>query len=103
MVLMDFSIYPIDKGISLSPYVARCIDVIERSGLRYELHAMGTLIEGEFDAVMGVVRQCFEVLRSDCDRVVGSLKFDYRKGANNAIREKVASVERHRQTPAPSA
>ena len=96
MVLLEFSIYPLDKGASLSPYVARCIDVIDRSGLAYEMHAMGTLIEGDYDAVMAVVRQCFEALRADCDRIACSLKFDYRKGARHPIREKVESVQRQR-------
>jgi uncharacterized protein (TIGR00106 family) len=96
MVLLEFSIYPLDKGVSLSPYVARCVDVIDRSGLPYEMHAMGTLIEGEYDALMAVVRQCFEALRADCDRIICNLKFDYRQGATAPMRDKVASVERHR-------
>jgi uncharacterized protein (TIGR00106 family) len=95
MVLLEFSIYPLDKGVSLSPYVARCVNVIDRSGLPYEMHAMGTLIEGEYDALMAVVRQCFEALRTDCDRIICSLKFDYRKGAQHPMQDKVASVERH--------
>lgn len=93
MVLLDLSIYPIGKGESLSRYVARCIDVIDRSGLPYRCHAMGTEIEGEFDAVMAVVRQCFDALAADCHRISCSLKLDYRKDAHNRLDGKIASVE----------
>ena len=94
MVLLEFSIYPLDQGISLSPYVARCLEIVERSGLKYQFHAMGTLIEGEIEPVLDVVRQCFEALKTDCDRIACNLKFDYRRGAENAIDAKVQSVER---------
>ena len=93
MVLMEFSIYPLDHGASLSPYVARCLDVVERSGLNYQCHAMGTLIEGEIDQVLDVVRQCFQALQSDCQRIECVAKFDYRRGVGNAMTAKVQSVE----------
>ena len=54
MVLMEFSITPMDKGESVSQYVARCVDIIDRSGLEYELHSMGTIVEGELEAVLAV-------------------------------------------------
>ena len=60
MVLLDFSLFPLDKGESLSPYVARSLDIIDRSGLDYRCHAMGTTLEGDFDAALRVVKQCFE-------------------------------------------
>jgi uncharacterized protein (TIGR00106 family) len=94
MVLLEFSIYPLGQGASLSPYVARCLEIVERSGLNYQFHAMGTLIEGEIEQVLDVVRQCFEALKPDCDRIACNLKFDYRRGAQNAMDAKVESVER---------
>ena len=93
MVLLDFSIFPLDKGDSLSEYVARCLEIVDRSGLSYRCHSMGTTLEGEYDEVMGVVRQCFEALAADCDRVECSLKIDYRKGHPGRLDSKVASVE----------
>lgn len=94
MVLLEFSIFPLDQGESLSPFVARSLDIIDRSGLPYQCHAMGTTIEGEFDQVMGVVRECFQAMSADCDRVECSMKIDYRKGHQGRIEAKVASVER---------
>ncbi len=93
MVLLEFSIFPLDKGESLSSYVARSLDIIDRSGLDYRVHAMGTEIEGEFDAVMNVVRDCFQAMAADCNRIECSLKLDYRKGHRGRIQSKIDSVQ----------
>src|SRR5437763_854792 len=74
MVLLDFSITPLGKGESVSAYVARCLEVVAASGLDYRLHAMGTTLEGALDAVLDVVRRCFQVLEHDCDRITCSVK-----------------------------
>lgn len=92
-VILDFSMYPLDKGESLSPYVARSIRIIKESGLPYEFRSMGTSIEGEWEEVMEVVKRCFEAMRRDCNRVVLSLKADYRQGPGGRMQRKVQSVE----------
>jgi uncharacterized protein (TIGR00106 family) len=93
MVLLEFSMFPLDKGESLSQYVARSLDIIDASGLDYRCHAMGTVLEGEFDQVMDVVRQCFQAMAADCHRVECSIKLDYRKGHRGRLDSKVRSVE----------
>ncbi len=93
MVLLDFSMTPLGKGESVSPYVARCLEVVAASGLEYRLHAMGTTLEGELDKVLGVVRRCFEALQADCDRISCSIKIDYRKGPGGRLESKVKKVE----------
>lgn len=93
MVVAEISIYPLDKGVSLSEYVARCVGVIDASGLDYRCHAMGTVIEGQLDQILDVVKKCFEVLEKDCDRIECYLRLDYRKGQTGRIEAKVASVE----------
>jgi len=77
----------------VGPYVARCLDIIDQSGLPYQLHAMGTLLEGEWDEVFKVVKACFEELKTDCNRISLTLKVDYRKGYTGRLRSKVQSVE----------
>lgn len=94
MVLLEFSMYPLGKGESVSPYVARSLEIVESSGLPYQLHAMGTTVEGEYDQVMDVVRRCFEAMSADCDRVECSIKLDFRKGRQDTLHRKVASVEK---------
>lgn len=91
-VILDFSMYPLDKGESLSPYVARSIKIIQESRLPYEFRAMGTSIEGEYEEVMAVVKRCFEAMRQDCNRVVLSLKADYRQGPTGRMQRKIESV-----------
>mgnify|MGYP000999222528 CR=1 FL=1 len=55
MVLIEFAMAPRGVGESLSAHVARILDVIDRSGLAYQLTPMGTIIEGEWGEAMGVV------------------------------------------------
>src|SRR6516162_1422949 len=93
MVLLDFSMTPLGKGESVSPYVARCLEVVAASELDYRLHAMGTTLEGELDEVLAVVRRCFEILQTDCDRISCSIKIDYRKGLSGRLESKVRKVE----------
>jgi uncharacterized protein (TIGR00106 family) len=93
MVVLDFTIFPLDKGESVSPYVARCLDIIDRSGLDYRCHAMGTTLEGDLDALLALVKQCFDALAVDCDRIECSVRLDYRKGRAGRLEGKVASIE----------
>ena len=92
-VIIEFSIFPMDKGVSLSPYVARALKIIQDSGLPYELTPMGTCVEGEWGEVMNLVDRCFQELQKDSDRVYLGLKADYRKGPSGRLEGKVASVK----------
>ena len=90
--IVEFSIFPLDKGESLSPYVARALKLIQDSGLPYELNPMGTCVEGEWNDVMALVNRCFEALEKDCNRISLSLKADYRKGPSGRMKSKIVSV-----------
>ena len=92
-VLAELSMFPMDKGVSLSPYVARAVSIIEQSGLNHQLHAMGTLIEGDWQEVMQVVNSCFQDLSRESDRVYLVLKIDYQAGKSGRLSGKVKSVE----------
>ena len=92
-VIIDFSIFPMDKGESLSPYVARAIKIIQDSGLPYHFGPMGTSIEGAWEEVMGVVDRCFKELEKDCGRVIIHMKADYRKGTSGRLKGKIRSVQ----------
>lgn len=92
-VIIELSIFPMDKGISVSPYVTRVMRIIESSGLSYALNPMGTCIEGDWPEVFKVVDQCFKDLQNDCDRIYLTMKADYRKDRTNGLRGKVASIK----------
>jgi uncharacterized protein (TIGR00106 family) len=94
MALVEFSVFPLDKGESVGDYVARCLKIIEQSGLEYQCHAMGTTIEGELGQALNVVKQCVEELAIDCNRVECILKLDYRKGYAGELKSRLARVER---------
>ena len=93
MVLLEFSIYPTDKGISVSPYVSRILDYIDKSGVTYQLTPMGTILEGNWDKVINVVTGCFNLLEKDCERITINLKVDYRKGIESRMHTKIENVE----------
>ncbi len=94
MVLLEFSMTPLDKGESLSKYVSRSLDIIDKSGLPYKLNPMGTVLEGEWDEVFGVVKQCYDRMREDCNRISVQIKVDHRKDGKGRLEGKIASVEK---------
>ncbi|MCC2673963.1 MAG: thiamine-binding protein [Ramlibacter sp.] len=95
MVLLEFAMSPTGEGESLSRQVARILDVVDRSGVSYQLTAMGTILEGDWDEVMAVVSECFRTLQIDCKRISLNLKMDYRAGTEPRLRAKVDAVEGH--------
>jgi uncharacterized protein (TIGR00106 family) len=94
MILLEFSVAPLGAGESVSPAVARCLEIVEQSGLDYQLHAMGTLVEGELEAVLDVLRKSIQAVAADHDRVTCSAKIDLRRGHSGRLQAKVTSVER---------
>ncbi len=93
MVLLEFSMTPLDKGESVSKYVSRSLDIISNSGLEYRLNPMGTVLEGEWEEAMEVVKKCYETMSADCSRITCSIKIDYRKGHHGRLDSKIASIE----------
>lgn len=99
-VLLEFSMFPTSSqcqdGASVSKYVSRIIDMIDQSGVAYQLTPMGTIIEtNTMKEALRIVEQAYEVLQCDCERVYSSLKFDIRKGKSNRLKTKIASVQGH--------
>jgi len=85
---------PLGKGESVGKFVSRSLDIVDTSGVAYRLNPMGTVLEGDWDEVFGVVKQCYERMKKDCGRISCSIKVDYRKGAKGRLYGKVASVEK---------
>lgn len=95
MVLLEFAMAPRGEGESVSRHVARILDIIDRSGVPYQLTAMGTILEGDWDEVMGVVSECFRALQADCSRIGMNMSVDWRAGTEPRLRSKVDAVEGH--------
>lgn len=91
-MLLEFSSFPAGQK-SLSGAVAKIIDLIDKSGLPYQTHALGTLVEGEWDELLELVKRCHMLLREDFDRVFTRITIDDRADAKNRLTGKVESVE----------
>ena len=93
-VLMEFAIFPTDKGKSVSADVSKVIKLIKQSGFPHQLTAMGTLIETEtVKQALHIVEQAATILEKDSDRIYSTLKLDIKKGAQNMLQNKVKSIE----------
>jgi len=92
-VIVDFSIFPIGKEESVSRYASRAVKIIKDSGIPHHIGPMGTAIEGEWDEVMLVVKQCMEELKKDCPRLYMTMKVDCRQGESGRMEKKVRKVE----------
>ena len=92
-VIIDLCVVPIGVGVSLSPYVAACEKVLAEAGLKTELHAYGTNVEGEWDAVMAAVKRCHEVVHEmGAPRISTILKLGTRTDRLQTMDDKVRSV-----------
>jgi len=93
MVLLEFSMFPTDKGESVSGYVSQIINLIDKSGISYRLTPMGTILEGDWDEVMAVVSSCFKHLEPLSNRIYSSIKIDYRKTSELRMKSKIEKIE----------
>jgi uncharacterized protein (TIGR00106 family) len=93
MALMEFTLIPLDKGASFSKYVSGTLEVVKKSGLDYRLNPMGTVVEGEWDDLLGLLTSCVRQLEKVSDRISLSVKFDIRKGVTGALDGKLKSVQ----------
>ena len=94
-VMVDLCVVPIGVGVSASEYIAECERLIEGAGLESELHPYGTVIQGDWDAVFRVVKQCHErVHEMGVPRVFTTLKVGTRTDRTQTMADKVDSVRR---------
>jgi len=91
---MNFAMFPTDKGVSVSPFVAKITEVIRSKGFENQLTAMGTLVETEtLDEALGLINDTYSAIEMDCNRVYVSVNIDIKKGSSGRIKSKVDSVE----------
>ena len=93
-VIVDFCIVPLGVGVSLSPYVAACYRVLQEAGLTVQLHANGTNIEGDWDAVFAAIKRCHEVIHEmGAPRITATIKLGTRSDRPQSMDDKINSVE----------
>ena len=97
MAIAEISVVPLGtKTPSVSQYVARAIKVLEREkDIRYEITAMGTIVEGDLDTILAVVKKMHEAtLGEGVARVLTTVKIDDRRDKPQGMKEKVASLKK---------
>ncbi|CAG0977218.1 hypothetical protein ANAEL_01521 [Anaerolineales bacterium] len=94
-VIVDLTIIPLGVGVSLSPYVAACEKVLSEAGLKTQLHANGTNIEGEWDEVFAAIKRCHEVVHGmGAPRISTVIKAGTRTDKSQTMEGKIQSVQR---------
>lgn len=93
-MLFEFSIIPIGIGSSIGDKLAVILDIVDKSGLPYRVNPMGTVVEGEWKEVMGLIKKCHDKVMETSDRALITISIDDRKGKPNRIEEKIKSVEK---------
>ena len=93
MAIVEVSIVPLGVGVGVSSFVAGAIGVLEKSALKYELTAMGTIISGDLDDIFCVIRKmhesCFD---AGAVRVLTQIRIDDRRDSESSMERKVRSV-----------
>lgn len=92
-MLVEFTIAPLGESESVSAQIAPLIEIIEASGLEHQTHAMGTIVEGDWDEVMALIKTCHMKLRETSRRVSTRIAIDDREGAKGRLKGKIKSLE----------
>lgn len=91
--IVDLCVVPLGVGVSVSQYVAACERVLAEAGLTTQLHAYGTNVEGEWDAVFAAVKRCHEVVHAmGAPRISTIIKLGTRTDREQTMADKVGSV-----------
>lgn len=93
-MLVELSIEPLGRGTHLSKDLAEILKLIDESRLPYALTPFGTCIEGNWDAVMELVKRCHQRARSMSSHVLTTIRIEDDEGATDKLNENIASVER---------
>ena len=92
-VILEFTVIPLGVGVSLSKYVAACEHILKEAGLKYELHANGTNVEGEWDMVFAAIKRCHETLHEmGVPRISTQIKVGTRTDRSQTMEDKIKSV-----------
>jgi uncharacterized protein (TIGR00106 family) len=101
MAIVFLTITPLGTATpSVSKYVVGVEKVLRESGLKSQLTAMGTIIEGDLDEILAVVRRMHEhPFSQGALRVSTSIRIDDRRDKVATIEGKMKSVEEKLKLP----
>lgn len=91
--IIDLCVVPIGVGVSLSRYIAACERVLNEAEVKTALHANGTNIEGEWDAVFAAIKRCHELVHEmGAPRIFTTIRLGTRIDRDQTMEEKILSV-----------
>ena len=83
MVVAELTVTPLVEG-DIKPFIDAAVDEIKKSGVKYEVDALGTTLEGDIDTVLRVARQAHQAVKNKgAERVMTELRIDEK--ANGAV------------------
>lgn len=93
-VIVDFCLIPIGVGVSVSKYIAECEKILSEAGLKTQLHAYGTNIEGEWEDVFAAIKRCHErVHEMGAPRISSTIRLGTRTDREQTMEDKIKSVQ----------
>jgi uncharacterized protein (TIGR00106 family) len=93
-VIVDFCLVPIGVGVSVSKYIVECEKIFNQAGLKTNLHAYGTNVEGEWDEVFAAIKQChMRVHEMGAPRISSTMRFGTRTDREQTLEDKIRSVQ----------
>jgi uncharacterized protein (TIGR00106 family) len=84
-MLAELRLTPVSSSTPFARLVADVVPILAESPLQYQVHAMGTTLEGDLESILDVVRRCHEVLRKHADRVLIELSIDDRQAPEGEL------------------
>lgn len=94
-MIVEISFVPIGVGTSLSRYIAKVIKNIEKSGLKYQLTSMGTIVEGEWNEISNLIDYSHNLIfEMGIERIITNIKIDYRLDKKSSMQDKIDSVKK---------
>ena len=93
-MIVSFSVIPMGSSTSVGDKIAEILKIVDSSGLPYKINPMGTVVEGEWDDIMKLIKKCHKTTMKSGERTITTISIDDRKGKSRRIDEKVTSVER---------
>jgi uncharacterized protein (TIGR00106 family) len=92
-VVMEFAIFPIDKGEHVSIYVKKVVGMIEALPVKSQLTAMGTIVECDtMEECLAVISKANALLEQDAGRIYCTATFDNKPGKKDQMAHKVDAV-----------
>ena len=92
-VVLEFAIFPTDKGAHVSQYVKKVVEMIDALPYQNELTPMGTVVECDtMDQCLDVISKANAILEPNSERIYCTAKFDNKPGKSEQMAHKIKAV-----------